>query len=176
MRLLLHICCANCAILPLEELKDRFELILFWYNPNIFPQQEYEKRLTDVYRLAEIYQLPLLVDDYENEKWFNLVKGLENEPESGQRCESCFKMRLGRTASKAQENNFHFFTTSLGISRYKNTQLINQIGQELAKKHKAKYYQLEIDKNKASQRELEMSRKYKFYRQKYCGCKLSIRI
>lgn len=170
MKLLLHTCCANCGIVPVEELKIGFDLTLFWYNPNIWPEEEYKKRLTNVQSLAEIYKVPLIVGDYENKKWLELVNGFEKEPEGGRRCEICFRMRLEKTAQLARENNFIFFTTTLGVSRYKNSHLINQIGQEIAQKHHLRYFSFEIDKNQAAQRELEISKKYHFYRQKYCGC------
>ena len=229
MKLLLHICCANCGLVPIELLKSRTNadsatagqtgadnfprksalslrgsasIMLFWYNPNIHPAEEYEKRLVEVKKLAEIYHLPLIIGDYEKEKWFNLTKGLENEPEGGRRCEICFRMRLEKTAKMATQ--FDYFSTTLGISRYKNTDLINQIGQELAKKYKIKFYPfIKIDqkdkknvstyttitnKNNATknyaivntdwafQYELELSKKYNFYRQKYCGCIYSQKI
>lgn len=180
MNLLLHICCANCGLVPIELLKDQFGLTLYWYNPNIQPKIEYEKRLADVKKLVEIYQLPLITGQYENKKWFELVRGLEKEPEAtfhqgfgwqgGKRCEICFRMRLEKTAQYAAEKSFDYFATTLSISRYKNTNLINQIGQALAEKYGVKYYLFEIDKNKTAKRELELSKKYNFYRQKYCGC------
>lgn len=179
MKLLLHICCANCGIVPIEILKDKFELTLFWYNPNIWPQEEYEKRLSNVKQLTEIYHLSLIVGEFEIQKWFELTRGLENEPEGGRRCEICFRMRLEKTVQLARDliskkKPVDYFTTTLGISRYKNTDLINQIGQELAEKYGIKFYQFEIDKNKVFQHELKLSKKYNFYRQKYCGCLYSL--
>lgn len=198
MKFLLHICCANCALVPLETLLRRstqikrqtnadisanpprnqpesaFQVILFWYNPNIHPKEEYEKRLADVKRLADIYHLSLVIGDYEKEKWFELVKGLGKEPEGGKRCQICFRMRLEKTGGMARDKNFDYFSTTLGISKYKNTDIIDQIGQELAEKYGIKYYQFEVNKNEAFRQELELSKKYNFYRQKYCGCIFSI--
>ncbi|MDD2646585.1 MAG: epoxyqueuosine reductase QueH [Patescibacteria group bacterium] len=177
-KLLLHVCCASCGIIPIELLKNKFSLTLFWYNPNIEPKEEYERRLVDVKKLAEIYQLPLIVDDYDNKEWREAVKGLEQEPENGHRCDACFKFRLNRTASIAHKNNFGplrqlangGFATTLGLSRFKNTTLIDEFGQVLAKEKGIKYYRFQADKNLTTQRERELSKKYNFYRQKYCGC------
>ncbi|MGC9049241.1 MAG: epoxyqueuosine reductase QueH [Patescibacteria group bacterium] len=173
MKLLLHLCCANCGLVPIELLKNQFELTLFWYNPNIYPRDEYKKRLTTAKELSKIYQLPLIIDKCEDKKWFELTQGLENKPEGGRRCEICFRMRLEKAAQFAKKTGFNFFTTTLGVSRYKNTDLINQIGQNLAEKYNLKYYSFALDKNKAAKQELELSKKYNFYRQKYCGCKMS---
>jgi predicted adenine nucleotide alpha hydrolase (AANH) superfamily ATPase len=177
MNLLLHTCCANCALVPIGILKGQFNLTLFWYNPNIYPQGEHEKRLKSVQKLAEIYQLPLIIDAHEDKKWFELTKDLEGEPEGGRRCEICFKIRLEKTATRTTNyefntniRKFNYFATTLGISKHKNTVLIDQIGQKLAEEYQIKYYPLTIDKNLSSRQELELSKKYDFCRQRYCGC------
>lgn len=140
MDLLLHTCCANCALVSIETLKGQFNLTLFWYNPNIHPVKyptlagsreagfdgvnpngEYEKRLATTKKLAKIYQLPLIIDEYEDKKWLELTNGLESEPEGGRRCEICFKMRLGKTAIRATNYEFNtnirkfsYFATTVG--------------------------------------------------------------
>jgi ribonuclease HII len=172
MKLLFHICCANCALSPIEMLfkKSQFEITLFWYNPNIQPKEEYNKRFFYAKELSKIYNLPLLSEKYEVKKWFKLTTGLENEPEGGKRCEICFEMRLFKTVKIAKKYNFEFFSTSLSVSPFKNTELINKIGENLAQKHHLEYFPINIDKKIASKIELELSKKFNFYRQKYCGC------
>lgn len=171
-RLLLHVCCANCGLVPIELLKQQFDLTLVWYNPNIQPPEEHAKRLENFYQLTKIYNLNYLVGPDDTQGWNKMVrkKGLINEPEGGQRCTACFKWRLNVAAQTAQKNNFPYFATTLGLSRYKNTELIDHFGQVIAEQYQIKYYPFRADKNWASQEELKLSRKYKFYRQKYCGC------
>jgi len=187
-RLLLHVCCANCGLVPIELLKQKFDLTLFWYNPNIQPNEEHAKRLENFYQLAKIYRarhlrqladqalragnLNYLIGPDDAQSWDKMVKEkhLINEPEGGRRCTACFNWRLNVAAQIAQENDFPYFATTLGISRYKNSELIDALGQAAAQQHQVQYYPLRADKNWASQEELKLSRKYNFYRQKYCGC------
>lgn len=169
-KLLLHICCANCGLVPIEFLKDQFAISLFWYDPNIHPKEEYEKRLVFTKKISVINKLPLIIESYDDQKWLQLTKGLEKEPEGGKRCRVCFEMRLEKTAQIAKQSHFDFFATTLGVSKYKNTKLIDQLGRDLAKKYSIQYHPIIVDKNWAAQRELELSKKYNFYRQKYCGC------
>lgn len=171
-RLLLHVCCANCGLVPIEMLKIKFELTLFWYNPNIQPSEEHDKRLENFYQLAKIYNLNYLTGPDDALAWDRMIqkRRLINKPEGGQRCTACFKWRLKATAQTAQENNFNYFATTLGLSRYKNTELIYHLGRIATEPHQVEYYPLQADKDLAAQQELMLSKKYNFYRQKYCGC------
>lgn len=171
-RLLLHVCCANCGLVPIELLKQKSALVLFWYNPNIQPPQEHARRLENFYQLAKIYNLNYLLGPDDAQSWDKMVQegGLTGEPEGGQRCTRCFEWRMKNTAQAAQKNNFPCFATTLGISRYKNTALIDRLGQEAAQQYQVQYYPLKVDKNAAAPDELKLSKKYNFYRQKYCGC------
>ena len=171
-RLLLHVCCANCGLVPIEILKSKFDLTLFWHNPNIQPLEEHRKRLENFYQLAKIYNLNYLIGPDDAREWDRVIqeKNLANEPEGGQRCVACFEWRLRATIQAAQKNNFNYFATTLGLSRYKNTELIDRLGQAMVEQYQIKYYPLQADKNWASQKELNLSREYNFYRQKYCGC------
>jgi len=171
-RLLLHVCCANCGLVPIEILKTKFDLTLFWYNPNIQPPDEHARRLKNFYQLAKVYNLKYLLGPDSTQAWDKMVQknNLTSEPEGAARCAACFKWRLSVTAQTAQKNNFPYFATTLGISRYKNTELIDRLGREAGQQYQVQYYPLEIDKNAAAQEEIKLSKKYNFYRQKYCGC------
>lgn len=174
-KLLLHVCCANCATVPIELLRNEFELTLFWYNPNIYPRLEHKKRLTDVKKLAKLYKLDLIVNYTDFGKWVKLVRGLENEPEGGKRCEICFQMRLEKIAKMAKRKNFDYFATTLTIGPQKRAETINFLGEELAKKYGLKFYSADFKKQDGFKKSLELSRKYNFYRQNYCGCKYSLK-
>lgn len=171
--LLLHICCANCGIVPIELLKEQFDLTLFWFNPNIHPKKEYKKRLTDVKRLATIYKVRLLKQRYDTGQWFKLTGGLEKEAEGGKRCEQCFQMRLEKTARFARKRNFDYFATTLTSGSQKKAEIINYLGKELAKKYDLKFFSADFKKQGGFQKGLELSKKYNFYRQNYCGCAFS---
>ncbi len=169
-KILLHVCCANCAVVPIELLKDKFKISLFWYNPNIHPAGEYQKRLADVERLATIYRVELVRGEYDQEQWFNLVKGLEGEPEGGQRCRICFQMRLEKTARLAQTIRIPYFATSLTVGTQKNARIINQLGKELAEKYGLEFFAADFKKKDGFKKSVVLSKKYNFYRQNYCGC------
>lgn len=198
MRLLLHICCANCGIVPIELLREQFNLTLFWYNPNIYPEEEYERRLKDVKELATIYKVPLSVEtrlqqiDRETKLWFKLVKGLEKEPasgpssgallsteqslghtaqrEGGKRCQVCFQMRLEKTAQFAKSQNFDYLATTLTMGPQKKAEKINALGKKIADKYGIDFYSADFKKENGFQKSIELSKKYNFYRQNYCGC------
>ena len=175
-KLLIHICCANCATVPIELLKDQFDLTLFWYNPNIQPIKEYQKRLADVKKLSTIYNKTLLSVEIglqqteETKLWFKLVKGLEKEPEGGKRCQICFQMRLEKTAQFAKNQGFDFLATTLTTGPQKRAEMINSLGKEISNKYGIGFYQTDFKKNNGFKKSLELSKKYNFYRQNYCGC------
>jgi len=175
-KLILHICCAICGGYLIELLKEKFQITLYYYNPNIWPKEEYEKRLIMVKKLAEIYQIELKEGKYENDLWLENILGLEKEPEGGKRCQVCFKMRLQKTAQLSQESDAPYFSTTLAISPFKNEELINQLGEQIARANNLIFLSLkEIGvKKELWAKTFELAKKYHFYRQKYCGCQFSL--
>jgi len=172
--LLLHICCANCATIPIELLQDQFKIKLLWYNPNIYPQSEYQKRLADVKKLAKIYKIDLIIINDDFEKWHELTRGLEKEKEGEKRCDICFQMRLQKTAEIGHKKGFDYFATTLTIGPQKKAEKVNQIGEDMAKKYDIKFYSADFKKKDGFKKSLDLSKKYSFYRQNYCGCIYSI--
>uniref|UniRef100_A0A7C3YSV5 Epoxyqueuosine reductase QueH n=1 Tax=candidate division WOR-3 bacterium TaxID=2052148 RepID=A0A7C3YSV5_UNCW3 len=172
-RFLLHTCCAPCLLYPLKKLESDYLLTLFFYNPNIQPEEEYERRRKEVERVATIYQIPLLLGDYEVEFWLKSVSGLEGEKEGGKRCEVCFSLRLEKTALVAKEKNFPIFGTTLTSGRQKNAKLINQIGREIAQREGLEFFV--ADFKEGFHFSLVNSKRLSLYRQKYCGCLYSKR-
>ncbi|MCK4805591.1 MAG: epoxyqueuosine reductase QueH [Candidatus Pacebacteria bacterium] len=181
--MLLHTCCATCALPIIEYLLTEEkvgDITLYFYNPNIYPEEEYNRRLEDVGKIAKIYKLKLIVGKYEYGKWLDYIKkSLPQSPEeyleNSDRCLNCFRFRLEETVKFAQKNNFDEFATTLSVNRFKNTEFINEYGKSLANKHKIKYKEVNIDFNKAYELGLKLSKKYHLYRQKYCGCEFSIK-
>jgi len=171
----LHTCCAPCSIAIIDELKSKNELTVFFYNPNIYPEEEYLKRKAEVIKVCEEWSIPMVDEDYDVERWDEAVRGLEHEPEMGARCPVCFKLRLERTAQYARDNNFDIFSTSLTSGRNKRAQIINPIGKSLEKIYNIEY--LEEDWKKAGRQEKskKMVEERGIYRQDYCGCKYSIK-
>ncbi len=174
-KLLLHICCVGCGVYISEELKSEYDITLFFYNPNIFPVEEYKKRLHETKRISEEYGLKLVISENDHKKWLQMVKGLESEPEKGKRCEVCFRDRLKKTAEYAQNSNFDYFATTLTTSPHKDAALISRIGNELSKDKNIKYLDKDFKKNEGFKKSCAVSRKLNLYRQNYCGCEFSIR-
>ena len=172
--LFLHACCAPCSSYVLEYLSRYFSIVLFYYNPNISPQQEYEKRVAEVRRLLQEMPLAgpvtLTLGDYEPERFFDLAKGHEAEPEGGDRCTLCYRLRLTEAAQAAKDLACDYFTTTLSISPYKNAEKLNTIGAELAKEYGVPYLFSDFKKRNGYKRSIELSREYHLYRQNYCGC------
>ena len=173
--LLLHVCCAPCSLPFIEKTKD---LTLYFFNPNIYPEKEYSKRLKEVKKIASIYNLELFEGEYNHGKWLdfvrqNLTKPPGNYPENDERCLECFKFRLAETASFAKEHHFDEFATSLSLSLFKDAGFINNFAEILAKKYSLKYRELSLKPQDAFRKGLELSKKYHLYRQKYCGCEFS---
>lgn len=173
-KLLIHACCAPCSSYVLESLSEFFKITVLYYNPNISPREEYEKRTAELKRLIgcmeEAKDVDLIVGEYSEELFERAVKGLENEPEGGKRCEVCFNLRLEKTAEAAAENGFDYFTTTLTISPHKNAPLLNDIGYRLGEKFGIKWLPSDFKKKGGFQRSIEVSEKYGLYRQDYCGC------
>lgn len=178
-RLLLHSCCAPCSSYVLEYLASQFEISVFYYNPNITGAEEYKKRAEELARL--IREMPLAKDvrliegTYEPERFLEAVKGLEEEPEGGLRCEECFRLRLMEAADAARREGCDYFATTLTISPKKNADTINRIGEEIAEMYGVRYLASDFKKKGGYQRSIELSREYGLYRQDYCGCVFSRR-
>lgn len=177
--LLLHACCAPCSTYVLEYLRNIFDITLFYYNPNISPEDEYSKRSEElIYLSAEIDRenpVKYIIADYEPEKFFEIAKGLEHEKEGGRRCELCYRLRLGETAKQAQKLNFDYFTTTLSISPHKDAEKLNAIGKELSYAAGCRYLYSDFKKKNGYLRSCELSKRFGLYRQDYCGCVFSKR-
>jgi len=169
-KLLLHTCCAPCVTVPVERLQPDFQITCYFYNPNIHPKKEYLKRLNELKKLLDDFHIEMIVADYEVKRWLQLVRGLEDVPEGGKRCEVCFRMRLEQTARFARENNYDAFTTVMSISPHKNADLLNRIGNELSQEFGVDYIEANFKKKDGFKRSVELSKKYNLYRQNYCGC------
>ncbi len=176
-KILLHSCCAPCSGPLIEQMHDSgLELTIFFYNPNIHPKQEYEIRKNENKRYADKLNIPFVDADYDVQNWFAKAKGMEYEPERGVRCTMCFDMRFLRTALHAHENDFKVFTSSLGISRWKNMQQINECGIKAANEYGGvEYWTYNWRKNGGSERMYELAKEENFYKQRYCGCIYSLR-
>ena len=178
-RLLLHSCCAPCSSYVLEYLSRYFEITVFYYNPNIYPPEEFGKRVEEQKRL--IAQLPaehpisFLDGPYEPERFYEMARGLEQIPEGGERCFKCYRLRLSETAEMARAGKYDYFTTTLSISPLKNAEKLNEIGGQLAKDYGVDYLYSDFKKRNGYKRSTELSREYGLYRQDYCGCVFSMR-
>lgn len=176
-KLLVHSCCAPCSSYVLEYLNPYFKITVLYYNPNISPVEEYEKRKAEQIRLINEGDWKNPIDimdcDYEGDKYTAAVKGLENEPEGGARCRVCFGLRLDEAARLARANDFDYFVTTLSISPLKNARLLNEIGNKLGEKYGIKYLPSDFKKREGYKRSIELSRRYNLYRQNFCGCKYS---
>ncbi|MES2961759.1 MAG: epoxyqueuosine reductase QueH [Pseudomonadota bacterium] len=176
-RVLMHSCCAPCAGDLMQRMKDSgIDQTIFFYNPNIHPKKEYEIRKNENKRFAEKLQIPFIDADYDVQDWFKRAKGLEWEPERGVRCTKCFDMRFERTALYAAENGFKIITSSLGISRWKNMDQINDCGIRAAKNYEGiSYWTYNWRKGGGAARMYEIAKEEEFYKQEYCGCIFSLR-
>lgn len=176
-KVLLHSCCAPCSGDLIETMKEsRIELTIFFYNPNIHPKKEYELRKNENITFAEKFNIPFIDADYDMDNWFDRAKGLEMEPERGKRCTMCFDMRFERTALYAKENGYNIFTSSLGISRWKDMNQINDCGERAASHYPGiTYWTYNWRKNGGAERMYQIAKRDKMYKQEYCGCVYSLR-
>ncbi|HFB66130.1 MAG TPA: epoxyqueuosine reductase QueH [Aeromonadales bacterium] len=176
-KVLLHSCCAPCSGEVIEAIQaSGVEQTVFFYNPNIHPIKEYEIRKDENKRFCDKLNIPFIDADYDMDNWFERVKGLENEPERGERCTVCFDMRFERTALFAHENNFSVISSSLGISRWKDMNQINGCGERAADRYEdVTYWTYNWRKMGGAPRMVELSKKENFYQQEYCGCVYSLR-
>lgn len=172
--LLIHSCCAPCSSYVLEYLSEYFKITVVYYNPNIFPLEEYNYRISEQKRLIDSMDFKNPVEftgtQYTPDDFYSVVKGLEKEPEGGKRCTECFKVRLTHAAKLASNQGFDYFTTTLSISPLKNSELLNELGISIGKEYGVEYLQSDFKKRNGYKRSVELSKQYGLYRQDYCGC------
>ena len=177
--ILLHSCCGPCSSAVIELLARYFNVTVLWYNPNLYPEEEFDKRLDTQKQLIEALgkdgsHAELIEEEWRCEDYMDRIVGLENEPEEGKRCIECFRIRLEETARIAAEKSFEWFCTTLTVSSRKDAVVINAIGREMADKYNVKWLPSEFRKREGNHRSIILSEKYGLYRQEYCGCVFSI--
>lgn len=170
----MHICCATCAAYVLKRLQDDFDVIAYYYNPNIYPDEEYKKRFVEAKKYCLENEIPFIEEVPDQEMWFALTKGHELDPERGERCTICYRIRLEKTAVYAKDNNYEYFGTDLSISPHKDAKRLNEIGQELALEYGLKHLSADFKKQDGFKKAMDISKCEGFYRQDYCGCKYSL--
>ena len=174
-KLLLHICCAPCGAYVTNLLNLDYEVVLYFFNSNIFPENEHDTRLIEVKRIAKEFGLKLIIGDYNHSSWLEKITGKENEPEKGSRCRICYWERLENTALTAQKQKIDIFASTLSVSPHKDAVAINIIGKDLEEKYGVQFLDKDFKKQDGYKKSLELSKKYNFYRQNYCGCEFSRR-
>jgi hypothetical protein len=174
-KILIHACCATCAGYVLEQLSADFTPVIYYCNPNIHPEEEYVLRSSELQKYAAAQNISFIEDPYGPRQWLTQVKGLENEPEKGLRCDRCFALRLQKTAAYALKNDISIFTTTLTISPHKSSKRILEIGQKIADENCLKFLARNFKKHDGYKKTMEIARSQNFYRQKYCGCVYSVR-
>ena len=176
-KILLHSCCAPCCGSIIKRLlENRMDLMVYFYNPNIHPHEEYERRKIEVIRYTVKLGIPFVDADYDEAQWSKAVRGYEKEPERGRRCSCCFEMRLGKTASYAAQNGFNVFTTSLGIARWKDFDQVTCAGKKAARLFPGvSFWDMNWRKNGGTEMMNRITKEEKFYRQDYCGCIYSLK-
>ena len=174
--LLVHTCCAPCSGYVFEKLlSNGYKVTGFFYNPNIYPEAEYKKRLNELLSFAKKMNYKIIVKEETTDKWLNSIKGYEKDKEGGERCGICFLLRLEAAAIYAKNNGYDSFTTVMTISPHKNAAKINEIGKELEIKYDIPFLEADFKKNDGFKKSLKISRDYNLYRQTYCGCVYSIK-
>ncbi len=173
-KLLLHSCCAPCSSYVLEYLSQYFDIYDYFYNPNISPEEEYNKRVLEIERLIKVmpfkHKVTFISGNYDPDRYFDLVKGYEDCPERGERCSICFEMRLREAAKEAKKIGADYFATTLTISPLKNQEVINEIGLRIGEETGVKYLPSDFKKKNGYKRSIELSEEYDLYRQNFCGC------
>lgn len=177
-RVLLHSCCGPCSSSVLEYLTQFFDVTLLWYNPNLYPEAEFERRFRAQMEIIEKMGLAgrvdILAEGHKSGDYYARIKGLENEPEGGKRCEQCFRLRLTEAARLAKHYGYDYFCSTLTVSRHKNAELINNIGEEIGQAMGVSWLPSDFKKRGGEDRSVELSEKYGIYRQLYCGCEFSL--
>ena len=176
-KLLLHSCCGPCSSSVLELLVKYFDIDVYYYNPNIYPEEEFTKRKEEQEKLLKKLDknIKFIEGNYNYKLYKDCVKGLEAEKEGGLRCKSCINLRMEETARYAKENGYNYFTTTLSVSPHKNSKMINEIGYDLEKKYSIPYLYSDFKKKDGYKRSIILSKEYDLYRQDYCGCEFSVR-
>ena len=175
--LLLHSCCGPCSTSVLELLSDYFKVTLLYYNPNIYPSDEYYKRLEEQKKVLEKvngrFEIKFLEGRYDPAEYFDAVKGVEQLPEGSQRCFNCYELRLKEAAQFAKNLNMDYFATTLSVSPYKNAQIINELGEKIAQEYEVNHLPNDFKKKDGYKKSVELSKSWNIYRQDYCGCPFS---
>lgn len=174
-KMLLHICCAPCSPHIVDLLRAEYEVTAFFFNPNIFPEEQYTLRLDEMRRLAVELNLPLVEGPYVPEEWSDAVRGLEDALEGGARCEVCFRFRLERAAREAAARSIPWFTTTLTVSPMKNAAVIHRVGSAAGAAAGVRFLEADFKKKDGFKTSCELSRRHGLYRQDYCGCEFSLR-
>jgi len=171
-KLLLHACCGPCSSYVIEYLSKYFDITIYYYNPNTYPESEYIRRLDELNKFITNFNssVNVIEEEYIPKEFYASIKGLEHLGEKSRRCYNCYQLRLKKSAIYAKENNYDYFTTTLSISPYKNAEWINEIGKKLEGEIGIKYLYSDFKKKNGYKRSLELSKEYKLYRQEYCGC------
>lgn len=177
-KLLIHSCCAPCSSYVLEYLSQYFSITVYYYNPNIFPEKEYLYRIKEQEKLIKLMKvknpISFIGSDYTPKDFYNNIRGFEKEPEGGERCTICYRLRLEESAKLASKMCFDYFTTTLSISPLKDAQRLNTIGNNLGEQYGVKYLYSDFKKKNGYKRSVELSKEYELYRQNYCGCVYSM--
>lgn len=175
-KLLLHICCIGCGAYVSRVLtEENFDVVLFFYNPNIFPESEYVRRLETTKKIADKFDLEVIEGEYNHKRWLEKIRGFEKEKERGKRCRICYYDRLEKAAEYASKNNFDYFSSTLTISPHKDARLILAFGEELSGKLSIKFLARDFKKNDGFKKSVSLSKELNLYRQNYCGCEFSRR-
>lgn len=172
-KLLFHSCCAPCSGYLVSQLVDNFEVTVYYNNPNIYPKSEYQIRKNEAKNFFADHGTKFVEIEYDHDKWLELVDGLKNEPEQGKRCILCYHFRLENAAKYAKDNDYDFFASSLAISPYKKSKILNNLGRAIAKKIGVEFIAEDWKKKDGYKKATEFSKNYDFYRQNYCGCEFS---
>ena len=177
-KLLLHSCCAPCSSYVLEYLSQYFEITVFYYNPNIYPESEYTKRIWEQQKLIDElpakHPISFMAGPYDKERFYEMASGLEHVKEGGARCMKCYELRLREAAKIAKNAGFDYFTTTLSISPLKKAERLNEIGQRLGEEYEVEYLLSDFKNKNGYKRSIELSKIYGLYRQDYCGCEFSM--
>ena len=175
-KILLHSCCAICSSYPVSFLKDAgYDVVVYFYNPNIYPTEEYQKRLEAQQKLCEHFNVELIEENFTPQEFYEYVKGYELEPEKGLRCDKCFELRLTKAAQKAKELGIKNFTTSIVISPHKNFKKLAEIGNRIGEEYSLNFEAIDFKKKDGFLKTNQIANSLSLYRQNYCGCKFSLR-